>query len=204
MIAPAIRLADEGFILDEALPTTVAEGHDAFARYPESAKIYLPGGKIPKAGDRFFNHGLAETLRTLAKEGGDAFYRGSIARRIADDMAANGGVIALDDLEQYRAVERKPISGMFHGHKVYSVPAPVSTGLQIVETLNILDGYKPKPGATYANDADYLHYAIEAWRVRDGGARICGSRSLRPWTMGTISTRAHTLERFNLIDPRKV
>jgi len=203
LIAPAIRLADDGFILDEALPTTVAEGRDSFARYPESAKIYLPGGKIPKAGDRFFNHDLAATLRTLAAEGSESFYRGSIAQRIADDMAANGGVIALDDLAQYKAVERKPISGMFHGHKVYSVPAPVSTGLQIVETLQILDGYKPKAGATYANDADYLHYAIEAWRVRDGGARIADPDRYTV-DYGNHLDAAHTLERFNLIDPKKV
>ena len=172
LIAPAVKLADEGFILDEALPTTIAEGRDSFAKYPEAAKIYLPDGKVPKAGDRFVNKDLADTLRMLAKEGGDSFYRGSIARRIADDMAANGGVIALEDLAQYRAMERKPLVGRFHGHLVYSVPAPVSTGLQIVETLQILDNYAPRAGATYTTDADYLHYAIEAWRVRDSGARI--------------------------------
>ena len=58
LIAPAVKLADDGFILDEALPTTIAEGRDAFAKYPEAAKIYLPGGKIPKAGDRFVNKDL--------------------------------------------------------------------------------------------------------------------------------------------------
>ncbi len=203
LIAPAVKLADEGFILDEALPTTVAEGREAFAKYPEAAKIYLPGGKIPKAGDRFVNKDLAETLRTLAKEGADAFYRGSIARRIADDMAANGGVIGLEDLAQYRAMERKPLVGRFHGHLVYSVPAPVSTGLQIVETLQVLDNYTPKAGATIANDADYLHYAIEAWRVRDGGARMADPERW-PVDLGNHLDPAHALERFKLIDPKKV
>lgn len=203
LIAPAVTLADEGFILDEALPTTIAEGRDAFAKYPEAAKIYLPGGKIPKAGDRFVNKDLAETLRTLAKEGGDSFYRGSIARRIADDMAANGGVIALEDLAQYRAMERKPLAGRFHGHLVYSVPAPVSTGLQIVETLQILDNYAPRAGATYTTDADYLHYAIEAWRVRDGGARIADPERW-PVDLGNHLDPAHALDRFKLIDPTKV
>lgn len=203
LIAPAIKLADEGYILDEALPTSIEEGKDAFAKYPEAAKIYLPGGKVPKPGDRFFNKDYAETLRTIAKEGADSFYRGSIARRIADDMAANGGVIALEDLAQYRAMERTPIMGMFHGHRVYSVPAPVSTGLQIVETLQILDNYKPKPGATIATDADYLHYAIEAWRVRDGGARIADPERW-PVDYGNHLDPAHTAERFKLIDPKKV
>jgi gamma-glutamyltranspeptidase len=203
LIAPAIKLADEGFILDEALPTTIAEGRESFAKYPEAAKIYLPGGKIPKPGDRFFNKDYAETLRTLAKEGGDSFYRGSIARRIADDMAANGGVITFEDLAQYRAMERKPIVGRYHGHLVYSVPAPVPTGLQIVETLQILDNYIPRAKASYSTDADYFHHAIEAWRVRDGGARIADPERW-PVDMGNHLEPAHTLERFKLIDPKKV
>jgi gamma-glutamyltranspeptidase len=203
LIAPAVKLADEGYILDEALPTTIAEGRDSFAKYPEAAKIYLPNGRVPKAGDRFFNKDYAETLRILAKEGGDSFYRGSIARRIADDMAANGGVISLEDLSQYRAMERKPIVGRYRGHLVYSVPAPVPTGLQIVETLNILDNYVPKAGATYTRDADYFHYAIEAWRVRDGGARIADPERY-PVDYGSHLEPGHALERFKLIDPKKV
>ena len=202
LIAPAVKLADDGFVLDEALPTSIAEGRDSLVKYPEAARIFLPGGKVPRPGDRFVNKDYAETLRTLAKEGGDSFYRGSIARRIADDMAANGGVITYEDLAQYRAVERKPIMGRFRGHLVFSVPAPISTGLQIVETLQILDNYTPKPGARYTNDADYLHYAIEAWRVRDAGARIADPERYLV-DLGNHLDSAHAAERFKLIDPAK-
>lgn len=203
ILAPAIRLAEEGYVLDEALPTTIAEGRDGFRKYPEAAKIYLPGGRIPKAGDRFINRDYAETLKILAKEGGDSFYRGTIARRIAADMEANGGIITLEDLAQYRAMERAPLSGRFRGHAVYSAPPPVSTGLQLVETLQILDCYAPKPGATYATDADYFHYAIEAWRVRDGGAQIADPERW-PINLGNHLQTSHALERFKLIDLRKV
>jgi gamma-glutamyltranspeptidase/glutathione hydrolase len=203
MLAPAIALAEQGYILDEALPTTIAAGRDGFARHPESAKIFLPGGKIPKPGDRFINKDYAETLKVLAKEGGDAFYRGSIARRIAADMEANGGIITVEDLAQYRAMERAPLAGRYRGHTVYSVPPPVSTGLLMLETLQILDGYTPKPGATYATDADFLHYAIEAWRVRDGGSQIADPERW-PINLGNHLQPEHALERFKLIDPRKV
>ena len=203
LVAPAIKLADEGFILDEALPTSIAEGRDSFAKYPEAAKIYLPGGKVPKLGDRFVNKDYAETLRVLAKEGGDSFYRGTIARKIADDMAANGGVITFEDLAQYRAMERKPLVSRYHGHLVYSVPAPVPTGLQVAETLQILDNYVPRAGATYANSADYFHQAIEAWRVRDGGARIADPERW-PVDYGNHLEPGHTLERYKLIDPKRV
>jgi gamma-glutamyltranspeptidase len=203
ILAPAIALADDGFILDEALPTSIAQGRDSFAKYPESAKVFLPGGRVPRPGERFVNKDYAETLRTIAGEGAQSFYRGSIAKRIVDDMVQNGGVISTEDLAQYRAIERKPLAGAYRGHRVYSVPPPVSTGLQIVETLNILDHYQPRAGATITTDPDYLHHLIEAWRVRDGGARIADPERW-PIDLGNHLDRSHALERFKLIDPKKV
>ena len=203
IIAPSIKLADEGFVLDEALPTSIAEGRASLAKYPESAKLFLPGGKVPRPGDRFVNKDYASTLRTIATEGAQSFYHGSLARKIADDMAANGGVITLDDLAQYRAMERTPLVGHYRGHAVYSVPPPVPNGAQMVETLNILDNYQARPGATYTTDADYLHYAIEAWRVRDGGARIADPERW-PVDLGNHLEAPHALDRFKLIDPKKV
>jgi gamma-glutamyltranspeptidase/glutathione hydrolase len=202
VLAPAIELAERGYILDEALPTTVAAGRAGFSKYPEAAKIYLPNGQIPQPGDRFINKDYAETLKVLAKEGGQAFYRGSIAKRIADDMAANGGIISLEDLAQYRAMERKPLEGRYRGHRVYSAPPPVSTGAQLIETLQILDNYTPRPGATYTRDADYLHHVIEAWRVRDGGAQIADPERW-PIDLGNHLQPGHALDRFKLIDPKK-
>ena len=203
LIAPAVKIADEGFILDEALPTTVEEGRASFAKYPESARLFIPNGKPIAPGDRFVNKDYAETLRTIAKEGGQSFYRGSIAKRIAADMAASGGIISEEDLAQYRAMERKPLAGRYRNHLVYSVPAPVSTGLQIIETLQILDHYQAAPGATLAKDPDFLHHAIDAWRVRDGGARIADPERW-PVDLGNHLDPAHALERFKLIDPKKV
>jgi hypothetical protein len=118
-------------------------------------------------------------------------------------MAANGGIITVEDLAQYRAMERAPLAGKYRGHTVYSPPPPVSTGLQLVETLQILENYKPKAGATYTTDADYFHHAIEAWRVRDGGAQIADPERW-PINLGNHLDPAHARERFKLIDPKKV
>jgi gamma-glutamyltranspeptidase / glutathione hydrolase len=203
LVAPAIKLADEGFVLDEALPTSIEEGRAALAKYAESAKLFLPGGRVPRPGEKFVNKDYAETLRTLAKEGGQSFYRGTIAQKIAADMAANGGIITAEDLAQYRAMERKPLVGRYRNHLVYSVAPPVSTGAQLIETLQILDNYQARPGATYTTDADYLHYAIEAWRVRDGGGRIADPERW-PVDLGNHLEAPHALERFKLIDPKKV
>lgn len=202
LVAPAIELAEQGYVLDEALPTTIAEGRAAFERYPEAARIFLPNGRVPRPGDRFVNKDYAETLRVLAKEGGQSFYRGTIARRIVDDMTANGGIIAADDLAQYRAMERQPLVARYRDHLVYAPGPPVSTGLQLLETLQILENYQPRAGATYTTDADYFHHVIDAWRVRDGGARTADPERW-PADLGNHLEPSHTLERFKLIDPKK-
>ena len=201
LVAPAIEYAESGFELDEALPTSIAEGRSYFQKYPASARIYLPGGRVPRAGEKFVNREYAATLRTIATEGADAFYRGSIARQIADDMARNGGLITLDDLAQYRAIERRPIIGRYRDHIVYSSPPPVSTGVQLVETLQILQNYLPK-GSAYSADADFLHHAVEAWRVRDQGPRIADP-ALWDVNLGPHLDPAHAAALFRRIDPKK-
>ena len=202
LIAPAIEHADKGFVLDEALPTSINEGRRFFEKYAESRKIYLPGGKVPQPGDRFANKDYANTLRAIAKGGAAAFYRGEIARRIAADMAKNGGLITLDDLAQYRAIERRPLSGQYRDHVVFSAPPPVSTGLTLIETLQIQQNYQPKAGASMTTDADYLHYAIEAWKVRDQGARIADP-ALFDVSLGQHLDPAHAAALFKRIDPHK-
>ena len=202
LVAPAVDYAENGYELDTALPTTIAEGRKLFEKYRSAARIYLPDGKVPKAGDRFVNKDYAATLRTIAKDGADAFYRGSIARRIADDMAKNGGLITVDDLAQYRAIERRPLAGRYRDHQIYSSPPPVSTGAALIETLQILENYQPRPGATYARDADYLHYVIESWRVRDQAPRIADP-ALWDVNLGPHLDPAHAATLFKRIDPKK-
>ena len=202
LVAPAIDYAESGYELDTALPTSIAQGRKFFEKYRSSARIYLPDGKVPKAGDRFVNKDYAATLRTIAKDGADAFYRGAIAKRIAEDMAKNGGLITVDDLAQYRAIERRPLAGRYRDHQIYSAPPPVSTGATLIETLQILENYQPKPGASYSSDADYLHYAIESWRVRDQGPRIADP-ALWDVSLGPHLDPAHAATLFKRIDPKK-
>jgi gamma-glutamyltranspeptidase len=203
LIAAAIEYADGGYELDSSLPTSIGAGRRLFAKYPAAARIYLPGGNVPKPGQRFVNKDYATTLRAVAKNGADTFYRGSIAKRIADDMAQNGGLISVDDLAQYRALERRPLAGRYRDHAVYSAPPPVSTGAALIETLQILDHFKPRNGVSYAKDADALHYAIESWRVRDQAPRIADP-ALWDVNLGSHLDSAHAATLFKRIDPTKV
>ncbi|MCC7035396.1 MAG: gamma-glutamyltransferase [Acidobacteria bacterium] len=202
LVEPAIALADEGFILDEALPTTIAEGRRFLEKWPEAAKIYLPGGKVPRPGDRFVNKDYATTLRAIQQGGGEAFYRGEIARTIAEDMEANGGIITYADLAQYRAIEREPVVGQYRGHALYAGGPPVATGIQLFESLHVLEQYQPKPGARLVTDADYFHYLIEAWKVRDPLRRVADPERW-PVDFADHLTMEHARTLFRKIDPMK-
>lgn len=172
LVAPAIKYADEGFVLDDTLPSSVAEGRQWFQKYVASSRVFLPNGRVPKSGERFVNRDYAATLKTIATEGAQAFYRGSIAKRIAADMSLNGGLITEADLAQYRAIERKPVSGRYRGHVVYSGGPPVSGGVSLIEALQIFNNYTARPRATATHDPEYWHYLIESWKARDRISRI--------------------------------
>ena len=202
LIAPSIALAEDGFILDDALPTTIAVGRNYLEKYPEAARIYLPGGNVPRPGDRFINKDYAATLRAIARDGAETFYRGTIARQIADDMEQSGGILAYEDLAQYRAVEREPIRGQYRGHTLYAGGPPVSTGIQLFESLQILEHYQPRPGARAATDADYFHHLIEAWKVRDPIRRAADPERW-PVDFAEHLTLDHARAQFQKIQPRR-
>jgi gamma-glutamyltranspeptidase / glutathione hydrolase len=209
LIAPAIRHAEEGFVLDETLPTSIAEGQSLLRKYEAARVLFMPDGRVPRAGDRFVNRDLAATLRTIASGGAGEFYQGTLAKKIATDMAENGGIIGVDDLAQYRAVERDPVSGKYRDNVVFSTPPPVSSGTSLIESLQILDHFKPRGANTNANananaakDADYLHYLIEATKIRHT-MREVADPSLWPVSVAQHLDYTHAGELFQQIDPKK-
>ena len=202
LLAPAIALAAEGYDLDEALPSTIREGRALLERWPEAARVYLPNGRVPRAGERFANPDYAATLRAIASEGADAFYRGSVAKRIAADMEANGGIIGLEDLAQYQVIERAPVAGRYRGLHVFGTPPPVPTGTALIETLQILDRHQAAPGTLLNARPDYLHHVIEAWKVRDPLRRVADP-ALWPVEIAPHLDAAHAASLFSRIDPRR-
>jgi gamma-glutamyltranspeptidase len=201
LLAPAIDAAASGFVLDGALPATIAEGQATLARYEGSRALFLPGGRPPRAGERFVNAGLAATLRVLAEQGADAFYRGELARRMVDDLAAHGGLLRRDDLERYRVVERAPVRGTYRGHVVFSTPPPVPSGTALVEILQTFDRRPLAPGTRLAADADAAHHLIETYR------QVHAVRAVDPAIWADESAvhldPAHAREIFGRIDPAR-
>jgi gamma-glutamyltranspeptidase/glutathione hydrolase len=142
LIAPAIAMARDGFPLGDDITDEQTNILTRLARWPASAKIFLKSdGSGLSAGDRLVQTDLADTLESIARNGPDAFYQGPTAAKIAAGVQAAGGVMTADDLKDYRAIERTPVRGSYRGYDIVSMPPPSSGGVELVEMLNILEGY---------------------------------------------------------------
>ena len=163
LVAPAVKLAQDGIPITYALQTGFSRNSNRFSAYPSSAKTFFKAdGSFYELGDTWYQPDLAHTLELIQRHGHDGFYSGENAERLAGFMAANGGLITEEDLARYQAVEREPIRGSYRGYEIVSMPPPSSGGVALVEMLNILEGYDL--GAMGHNSAQYLHVLTEAMR----------------------------------------
>ncbi|MGH8223175.1 MAG: gamma-glutamyltransferase [Woeseiaceae bacterium] len=163
LIEPAVRLARLGIPISWKLHDDFRRSKPRFDRYPSSARVFSKtDGSLYEPGELWVQKDLADTLERIRRHGKDGFYRGRTAGLIADFMAANGGIITLEDLERYQAVEREPIRGSYRGYEIVSMPPPSSGGVVLVEMLNILEGFDL--AAMGHNSAQYLHVLTETMR----------------------------------------
>ena len=159
-MAPAIRLATQGFVLSDAEARMLQSKN--MTVFPASAHIYQRDGNFYKAGDTFKQPELAATLTRIAKDP-DEFYHGAMAHQIADFEKAGGGLITAEDLAAYQVKDREPIKGRYRGYDIITAPPPSSGGIVLVEILNILSGYdlhKLGPDRSAAQ----VHIITEAFR----------------------------------------
>jgi len=159
--APAVKLARDGFALSAAQARSL-NGSRLLAQFPESRRIFQRNGTAWSEGDVLKQPELAQVLERIAAAGAQDFYEGETARRLADAMRAHGGLITLEDLRRYRAVERAPLSGGYKGYTILSAPPPSSGGAGLLQVLGVLAGTgyeKSGPGS-----APTIHYVAEALR----------------------------------------
>jgi len=142
LIAPAIAMAREGIPVSDDIADSLPGMRDRLARWPASAKIFLnASGAALAPGDALVQSDLAATLEAIAHDGPRAFYDGPVATKLAADVQAAGGVMTADDLKNYRAIEREPVRGSYRGYDIVSMPPSSSGGVNLIEMLNILEGY---------------------------------------------------------------
>jgi gamma-glutamyltranspeptidase/glutathione hydrolase len=160
VLAPAIRLAREGFRVDKGLAESLARHRDLLARYPETAAIFLPEGKVPAEGDRLVQGDLATVLEEISARGKEGFYRGWFASRVAEVSEKYGGVLTIGDLYTYEARVREPLRGSYRGLTVLTMPPPSSGGVAMLQILDLLE----RGGYAGMRPEQRLHLFAEASR----------------------------------------
>jgi gamma-glutamyltranspeptidase/glutathione hydrolase len=173
LIAPAVALARDGFVLSRADTDILDARAGRFAKDPGAAAIFLrPDGSHFEPGDRLVQHDLAATLELISEQGPAAFYKGPVAVAVAKASRENGGVLAAEDFAAYTVTETAPLGCSYRGYRVVSTPPPSSGGATMCEILNILEGYEV--GASGLRSARSVHLMVEAMRrgYRDRNAYL--------------------------------
>jgi gamma-glutamyltranspeptidase/glutathione hydrolase len=160
VLAPAIRLAEEGFVVDTAVERTLGSSLERIAMFA-GASVWLPGGAPAKAGTVVRQPRLAATLRRIAQHGSAGFYEGETADAVVEEMRRGGGTITHEDLRRYRPFWREPIATTYRGHTILSMPPSSSGGTTIAETLNILESLGAPPAF---GTAASVHLLASAWQ----------------------------------------
>jgi gamma-glutamyltranspeptidase/glutathione hydrolase len=159
-LAPAIRLARDGFPLYTRLRGGMEFKKNAFLKTPDAARVFLVDGQVPPLGHVIRQPELAATLELLAKQGADGFYKGEFARKLAAGVRGLGGNWTEQDLANYKVVERAPVVGHYRGARIVSASPPASGGVALVDALNILDGYDLRS----VDKVTRTHLVVEAMR----------------------------------------
>jgi gamma-glutamyltranspeptidase/glutathione hydrolase len=201
LFAPAIYYADHGYVVPEIIHHYWADSLELLQQNPEATRVFLPGGKVPQLGVHFSNPDLAKTLRLIAQQGRDTFYKGEIAQAIVNTSSALGGTMRLEDLADFSSEWVEPISSTYRGWTIYELP-PNGQGMAALEMLNIMGKFTPDQNGP-ASTAE-LHKRIEAMKLAyaDLYHYNADPRFAKVPVSGLLSD-AHAQQRASLINPDK-
>ena len=162
LLAPSIRLAEEGFPVTEVIAAYWRGGERGLSKYEDSARTFLPGGRAPREGEVFRNPGLAASYRMIAVQGPQAFYQGPIAQQIVQYSQQQGGYFSLRDFAEHTSEWIEPVSTNYRGYDLWELP-PNGQGIAALQMLNILERHDV--ASLGAGSADYLHLLVEAKKL---------------------------------------
>ncbi len=197
VMAPAIRLARDGFTVDSALQVSIARSATLIGRFAGAA-VFLAGGAAPTVGSTFQQPALGRTLDAIARDGADAFYRGWIADSIAAEEARGGGIITRADLEQYTPRWRAPLVWTYRTHTLVGMPPSSSGGVTIAETMNIIEH---EPQMPPAGSVAYLHLLGSAYQRAfiDRNSKL-GDPDFVPVPIAQLTSKSYARGLFRTID----
>jgi gamma-glutamyltranspeptidase/glutathione hydrolase len=200
VLEPAIRYAKEGAPVTELVAHYWSRNAARLKQYPGFADTFLPQGKAPAKGDLFANPRLAKTLETIAKEGRDAFYKGPMARCIAEYMQQNGGFLAYEDLAEHEGEWIQPVCLDYRGHTVWELP-PNGQGIAALQMLGILEGFDVA-GAGFGSALN-AHRFVEAKKLAfEDRARLYADREFMPVPVEGLISKEYAAKRRERIGER--
>ncbi|MCK2043667.1 gamma-glutamyltransferase [Chromohalobacter sp. TMW 2.2308] len=199
-LAPAIRLAEEGFEIPPRFAEGLEQSQDRLKQWDSTREVfYKPDGSLYSAGERFRQPDLAATLKRIAAHGPREFYEGKTAELIAQEMAKHDGLMTAEDLAAYQPTLRDPVHGTYRGYDVYAMSPPSSGGAHIVQMLNILEGYDI--GEMGFNSARTIHVMSEAMkRAYADRAEYLGDTDFVDVPLEGITSKAYADELREQID----
>lgn len=202
VIAPAIKLAEEGFIVSNTLAATLQEETETLGKWESSKKIFFKNDRPLVAGERLVQADLANSLRQIAQQGAKAFYEGEIAQKIVAEMEKHNGLITLEDMKGYQSVERKPIVGEYRGYKIVTMPPPSSGGIHLVQILNMLENYSLADSGS--NSAETIHYLAETMKLAYADrSEYLGDPDFVKIPVTGLTSKDYAKELIKTIDPDK-
>lgn len=163
LIAPAIKLAEQGFEVSPHLAEMLTASRPQLGRWASSRAIFFHGERPLISGERLVQKDLANSLRLIAEHGASAFYEGEIAKKIVAEMQRHGGMISAVDMKDYKVVEREPVKGNYRGYQVLSMPPPSSGGVHIIQMLNMLENFPLREQGL--NSAKNIHLMSEVMKL---------------------------------------
>lgn len=159
VLAPALRMAEQGFVVDSLLSASLGRHARLIGQFAGGA-MFLPGGQPLAAGTPLRQPALARTLSAIADSGAAGFYSGAVGRTLAEDLRGAGAIITAEDLAKYKPEWREPLRAMYRGHTLITMPPP-SSGVTLIEALNILEGFAPLPPFASARGSHLLASALQ-------------------------------------------
>lgn len=203
VLAPAIRLAEEGFAVTPELRKSLLGAKGRMKKSSESMEIFFKNnGEPPREGEILRQKNLAWSLKEISKNGPGAFYRGAIAKKITAYMKKEGGLITERDLASYEALIREPVTGNYRGYSIHSMPPPSSGGVHLIQMLNILERY---PLSRYGhNSARYIHILSETMKLAYADrSKYLGDPDFSPVPTEHLISKQYAKRLANRINPQK-
>ena len=199
---PAIRLAERGFTATPYLSDCISDLARDLIRDPGLTTLFLPGGGALRAGARVVQPEYAQTLRTIARDGADALYVGELGDALVETMSRTGGLVGREDLDAYRVVERAPICGSYRGFEILGPPPPASSGVHVVQMLNVLEGFDI--GAMGFGSTDAVHLLAEAMKMAFADRAVAtADPAFVDVPVQRLTDKTYAEQRRRLVDPAR-